>query len=67
MGAYQLKLLSTEQARLKHIQPMENLSCHRDLFELVSSSLIRGIQMGEMSKLDWLTGLVKNAMWAIIV
>jgi hypothetical protein len=26
---------------------------------------MRGIQIGEMSKLDWLIGLVKHAIWAI--
>jgi hypothetical protein len=25
---------------------------------------MRGIQIGEMSKLDWLIGLVEHAMWA---
>jgi hypothetical protein len=33
---------------------MKNLSHHADLCELVTSLLIRGIQMGEMSKLGWL-------------
>jgi hypothetical protein len=44
---------------------MTNLSHHSDLLcGLVTSLLIRGIQMGEMSKLGWLTGLVKHAIWA---
>jgi hypothetical protein len=43
---------------------MKNLS-HTDLlYELVTLFLIRGIQMGEMSKLDWPIGLVVHAMWA---
>jgi hypothetical protein len=36
-----------------------NLPC-----ELLTSLLMRGIQMGEMSKLGWLIGLVKHAIWA---
>jgi hypothetical protein len=44
---------------------MKNLSCHTYLLcELVTSLLIRGIQMGEMSKLGWPIGLVKHAIWA---
>jgi hypothetical protein len=43
---------------------MKNLSCQADLFELVTSLLMRRIQMGEISKLGWLTGLVRHAMWA---
>jgi hypothetical protein len=44
---------------------MKNLSHPTDLFcELVTSLLIRGIQMGEISKVGWLIGLVKHAMWA---
>jgi ABC-type Fe3+-siderophore transport system permease subunit len=43
---------------------MKNLSHHADLLcEMVTSLLIRGIQMGEMSKLGWLIGLVKHATW----
>jgi hypothetical protein len=43
---------------------MENLSRHTDLLcELVTSFLMRGIQIGEMSKLGWLIGLVKHAIW----
>jgi hypothetical protein len=34
-----------------------NLPC-----ELLTSSQIRGIQIGEMSKLGWLIGLVKHAI-----
>jgi hypothetical protein len=41
------------------------MSDHTDLpCELLTSLLIRGIQMGEMSKLGWLIGLVKHAIWA---
>jgi hypothetical protein len=44
---------------------MKNLSRHTDLLcELVASSLIRGIQMGQISKLGWLVGLVKHVIWA---
>jgi hypothetical protein len=44
---------------------MQNLSRHTDLpCELVTSLLIRGIQMGERSILRWLIGLVKHAIWA---
>jgi hypothetical protein len=44
---------------------MKNLSNHVDLpCELLTLLLIRGIQMGEMSKLGWLIGLVKHAIWA---
>jgi hypothetical protein len=43
---------------------MKNLPHHTDLLcESVTSLLIRGIQMGEMSKLGWLIGLVKHAMY----
>jgi hypothetical protein len=41
------------------------MSDHTDLpCELLTSLLIRGIQMGEMSKLGWLIGLVKHAICA---
>jgi hypothetical protein len=44
---------------------MKNLSRHTDLLcEVETSLLIRGIQIGEMSKLGWLIGLVKHAIWA---
>jgi hypothetical protein len=43
---------------------MKNLSYHTDLLgELLTSLLIRGIQMGEMSKLGWMIGLAKHAIW----
>jgi hypothetical protein len=42
----------------------DNLSGHNDLFGLATSLLIKGIQMGEMSKLGWLIELVKHAIWA---
>jgi hypothetical protein len=41
---------------------MKNLSFHSDPFELVTSLLIRRIQLGEMSKLVWLIGFVKHAI-----
>jgi hypothetical protein len=42
------------------------MSNHTDLpCELLTSLLLmRGIQMGEMSKLGWLIGLLKLAIWA---
>jgi hypothetical protein len=41
---------------------MQNLSCHTDLvYELVTSFLIRVIQIGKMSLLGW---LIKHAIWA---
>jgi hypothetical protein len=44
---------------------MKNLSRHTDLLcELGTSLLMRGIQIGEMSKLGWLIGLVKHAILA---
>jgi hypothetical protein len=44
---------------------MKNLSDHTDLpCELLTSLLIRGIQMGGISKLGWLIELVKHAIWA---
>jgi hypothetical protein len=44
---------------------MKNLSRHTDLLcELETSLLKREIQMGEMSKLSRLIGLVKHAIWA---
>jgi hypothetical protein len=35
------------------------------LYDLLFSSLIRGIQMGELSKLGWLIRFVKHATCAI--
>jgi hypothetical protein len=44
---------------------MKNLSYRIDLpCELVTSLMIKGSHMGEMSKLGWLIGLVKHAIWA---
>jgi hypothetical protein len=44
---------------------MKNLSRHTDLLcELETSLLMRGIQIGEMSKLGCLIGLVEHAIWA---
>jgi hypothetical protein len=46
-------------------KPMKNLSRHTVLLcELESSLLMRDIQTAEMSKLGWLFGLVKHAIWA---
>jgi hypothetical protein len=42
---------------------MKNLSRHTDLCDLLTSLLMRGIQIGEMSRLSWLIGLVKHAIW----
>jgi hypothetical protein len=45
---------------------MKNLSHHTDnLCQLETSSLMRGIQIGDMSKLGWVIGLVKYAIWAV--
>jgi hypothetical protein len=44
---------------------MKNLSYHADLLrEMLTSLLMRGIQMGEMFKLVWLIGLVKHTIRA---
>jgi hypothetical protein len=44
---------------------MKNLSRHTDLLcELETSLLMTGNQREEMSKLGWLIGLVKHAIWA---
>jgi hypothetical protein len=44
---------------------MKNVSRHTDLLcELETSLLMRAMQIGEMSKLGWLIGLVKHAIWA---
>jgi hypothetical protein len=44
---------------------MKNLSDHADLLcELLTSMLMWGIQMGDISELGWLIGLVKHAIWA---
>jgi hypothetical protein len=43
---------------------MKNLSRYTNLFLLETSLLMRGLQMGEPSKLGWLIGLVKHAIWA---
>jgi hypothetical protein len=44
---------------------MKNLCDHTDLpCGLLTSLLIRGIQVGERYKLGWLIGLVKHAIWA---
>jgi hypothetical protein len=56
--------VNIEHAKLKGIKPMKNLSRHTELFELVTSSLKKGMQMGKMSKLSWLIGFVKHAIWA---
>jgi hypothetical protein len=40
---------------------MKNLSRQTDLCELETLLLMRGIQIGEMSRLGWLIGLVKHA------
>jgi hypothetical protein len=42
---------------------MKNMSHHNELCEPVTSLLITGIQMREMSKLGWLIELVNRAMW----
>jgi hypothetical protein len=43
----------------------EETNNHTDFhFDLLTSSLIKGIHMGEISKLGWLMGLIEHAMWA---
>jgi hypothetical protein len=43
----------------------EESNNHTDLhFDLLTSSLIIGVHMGEISKLGWLMGLIEHAMWA---
>jgi hypothetical protein len=37
--------------------------CIGFLLDSVTSSLMRGIQMGEISKLGWLMGFVEHAIW----
>jgi hypothetical protein len=39
------------------------MSDHTNLPYELLTSLIRGIQMGEISRLGWLIGLVKHAIW----
>jgi hypothetical protein len=42
---------------------MKNVSHHADILcELETSLLMREIQIGEMSELGWLIGLVKHAI-----
>jgi hypothetical protein len=44
---------------------MKNLSLYTDILcELATPWLMRGIRIGEMSKLGWQIGLVKHAIWA---
>jgi hypothetical protein len=44
---------------------MNHLLRHTDLLcEIETSLLMRGIQIGEMSKLGWLIRLVEHAIWA---
>jgi hypothetical protein len=46
-------------------KPMKDLPRHTELLcELETLLLMRGIQIGEMSKLGWLIGLVEHAIWA---
>jgi hypothetical protein len=43
---------------------MKNLSVHADLpCDLLASLLIRGFQIGEISKRGWLIELIKQAIW----
>jgi hypothetical protein len=44
---------------------MKNLSCHTDLLcQLETLLVMKGLQIGEMSQLGCLIGLVKHAIWA---
>jgi hypothetical protein len=46
------------------LKPMKNLSCHTYLLcELETSLMMRGIQIGEMSKLSWLIALNISPVW----
>jgi hypothetical protein len=45
--------------------PIKNLSGYTDLsYELLTSLLIRGINMGDIFEQGWLIGLVRHAIWA---
>jgi hypothetical protein len=52
----------TKHASLKRIKSMKNLICHTDLFESVTSFLIRVFQIEEMSIVVWLIVLVKHVI-----
>jgi hypothetical protein len=43
---------------------MANLRYHGHLFGLVTPSLIRGVQLGEISRVGWLIGIFKHTVWA---
>jgi hypothetical protein len=44
---------------------MKNLSSHEELVcDLVTSLLMRGIQLGGTYKLVWVFGLIKHVVWA---
>jgi hypothetical protein len=43
---------------------MNNMSHHTNLPCELLTSLLRGKSRGKMSKLGWLIGLVKHAIWA---
>jgi hypothetical protein len=54
----------SEHPRLNSYGNPQNLSRHTDLLcELETSLLMRGVQIGEMSRLGWLI-VVKHAIWA---
>jgi hypothetical protein len=53
------------EQRFSLLKPEKNKSDYSNLpCELLTSSQIRGIQIGEISKLGWLIGLVKHAICA---
>jgi hypothetical protein len=43
---------------------MKNISCHTDLLCELETSLLRGIQIGEMFRLGVLIGVVKQTIWS---
>jgi hypothetical protein len=59
--AYRLRHLLSGNRTLS-AQTNRNLR-HTALFELVTSSLTKGIQMGEIYKAGYLIGLVRHAIW----
>jgi hypothetical protein len=56
--------VETDSKALNIWKPTKDLSPHTDLFELITSLLIRGIQMGEVTRVGWLIVLVKQDIWA---
>jgi hypothetical protein len=58
-----LEIRPNSRAKLANV--VEDTDFHKNFhFNLLTSSLMRGIHKGEISKLGWLIGLVEHAMWA---